>query len=558
MNAMTNVNWKRRSAAMAFVALVPTTSAIAVGHGSAAAEQPGGCPDLMVYGIQGTGQSSPDANPTEDTGFLGSIFGPALQKAQGTVDRAYIPYASSFGGVGPSTPGQNASYTESVEGAVATGAQWITEKVTECPNIHIGLVGYSQGAHAVRLLMQQVVEGKLPLKPSRLALVANFGDPTRPQGATIFPGAPSKTTPDPVPGTTGTMVKALLTTAKGPDGGGIGPTADTKADIGEMAGRYFSMCTSGDLSCDAPSSAPLAHTVTNIAGQLTLDQGDPIKSAQTIAQALLFTTLKTVVPVINNDISGSTLANLSYTPKTSIGQRLETASDPRTPLPSLSDAVNALFKIGTIGLNAAITVGKALLTPDTIAAVAAAAATNPVAILGIVGAKVGAAALTLVPPASANRLVKEAYTTFTTNFKENSDLLNVTSLVKFWDTEAAHKSYGTDSITPNGEPSTEFVANWIAAAGMDIAGKSGDTTSSTATGTPPAFDIPTDNTATSTAAADSDTAPLGALTGLLPDLGTTTSAADTTTTSTTGTSPTSTTSPSAVKPTTAAPTSPPR
>ena len=215
-----------------------------------------------------------------------------------------------------------------------------------------------------------------------------------------------------------------------------------------------------------------------------------------------------------------------------------------------------MFKIGTIGLNAAITVGKALLTPDTIAAVAAAAATNPVAILGIVGAKVGAAALTLVPPASANRLVKQAFTTFTTNFKENSDLLNVTSLVKFWDTEAAHKSYGTDSITPTGEPSTEFVANWIAAAGMDIAGKTGDTTASTVTGAAPAFDIPTDNTASTTAAADND-APLGALTGLLPDLGTTSTPTSSSTTPTNTGSPLATST--ATEPTTTAvPTSPPR
>ncbi|WP_185981846.1 cutinase family protein [Skermania sp. ID1734] len=510
-------NASRRVGAFALAATMPLTTAIVLGTAPAAATpaQPGGCPDLMMYGIQGTGQSSPDADPGVDTGFLGTVLSAALQEAQGTVDRAYIPYAGSFGGTGPSTPGQNASYMDSVMGAVATGEQWITDKVAECPDIHIGLAGFSQGAHAVRLLMQAILDGKLPIDPSKVALVANFGDPTRPAGASIFPDAPGQTTPDPVPGTSGAMVRQLMTTALSPEGGGIGPTADIASEIGELAGRYFSMCSSGDMTCDSPASAPLAHTVANIAGQLTLDPGDPIKSAETIAKALAFTTIKTIVPVINEDLQGTTLQNLSYRPEVSIGQRLAAASDPRTPLPNISDAVNALFKIGTIGLNAAITVGKQLLAPDTIAAIAAAGATNPVAILGIVGAKLGQAAITLIPPSTANRLVKEAFTTFKTNFTENSDLLSVTSLMKYWDSAAAHNSYGLDSVTPSGDPSTSFVAKWIAAAGMDIAGISdGGDAATTEVGTPPTFDIPTDGTTTTPV--EGEMGQLGALTGLLP------------------------------------------
>ena len=68
------------------------------------------------------------------------------------------------------------------------------------------------------------------------------------------------------------------------------------------------------------------------------------------------TTIKTAVPVINEDVHGTTLANLSLSPQKSLSQRLAEASDPRTPLPSATDAVAALFKLGTIGLNAAITV----------------------------------------------------------------------------------------------------------------------------------------------------------------------------------------------------------
>ena len=73
-----------------------------------------GCPDLYVLGMQGTTESSPGAPVKVDTGMLSNIMGPMLDQARelgASVDRAYVPYPGSFGGL---TPGGSRSYVESV------------------------------------------------------------------------------------------------------------------------------------------------------------------------------------------------------------------------------------------------------------------------------------------------------------------------------------------------------------------------------------------------------------------------------------------------------------
>ncbi len=52
----------------------------------------------MVYAVQGTGQSSPDADPSKDAGFLSQVLHPAITAARGDMDRAYVPYDAGFGG----------------------------------------------------------------------------------------------------------------------------------------------------------------------------------------------------------------------------------------------------------------------------------------------------------------------------------------------------------------------------------------------------------------------------------------------------------------------------
>lgn len=439
---------------------------------SAVPGQPSGCPGLMVYAIQGTGQSSPDANPTDDVGFLSRVLRPVMTEASGEVDRAYVPYDAGFGGA---VAGGKQDYQTSVNGAVSKAESWIKEKAAACPKTKFGLVGYSQGAHGARIILNDIVGGKTAISADKLALVANFGDPGRPEGAALFPGRPGQSSPSPVPGTAGNAVSkvvAAVSTAAA-EGGGIAPQSDVDNKAYEaIAGRYMSSCTPGDLACDAPSSAPLAHLVTNIAGQSELDKDDPIGSLSTIATALATTAVKTAVPVINEDIVSpeNNLQSMSFEPKQTISQRLATASDPRTPLPSMTDALSAVVKIGTIGLNAVKTVVQTVATPETIGAIAVAGATNPLAIVGILGAKLGEAAVALFPPVTQERLVSNAFDAFKAEFSANKDLFQISSLLKYWDAAKQHASYSEVAATPTGAPPTTLVADWIKAAAKDIAG----------------------------------------------------------------------------------------
>ncbi len=456
---------------------------VGVGNVSAAPAQPGGCPGLMVYAVQGTGQSSPDADPSKDAGFLSQVLHPAITAARGDMDRAYVPYDAGFGGA---VAGGKVPYEQSVQGAVAKTLSWIKDKAAACPATKFGLVGYSQGAHVTRIVLNDIVGGKAAIGADKLALLANLGDPGRPEGASLFPGKPGQTSPDPVPGTSGANVsKVVAVSTTNAPGGGIAPVGDVEdTSYQAIAGRYLSACTPGDLACDAPANAPLARLVTNIAGQSELNPDDPIGSLSTIAEALALTAVKTAVPVVNEDVQApeNNLESVSYQPRQTLSERLAVASDPRTPLPSVQDALSAVIKVGTIGFNAVKTVVQTVATPSTIAAIATAGAANPLAIVGILGAKLGQAAVTLVPPATQERLVSEAFTAFKSEFQANSDLFKVSSLLKYWDAAKQHTSYSQVSATPTGQPPTKLIGDWIVAAARDIAGKDGGSSNSSGSG----------------------------------------------------------------------------
>lgn len=439
-----------------------------------------GCPALMVYGIQGTGQSSEHASPDQDNGFLSLVLGP-LADGKTPVERKYVPYDAGFGGA---VPGGSKPYDESVMGAVNTGKRWVNEFTQRCPDARVAFVGYSQGAHAARLLATEVIEGKTKISTDDIAAVATFGDPTRPKGAPLFPGAPGQVTPSPVPGTAGEAVSKVAAAAVPvAEGGGIGPSKDVDADLSELAGRYMSFCTPGDLSCDAPSDAPIVRLVTNMAGQSTLNKDDPVATLTSLGEALALTTVKTAVPLINEDVQApeNNLESLSYQPQQTLSSRLADASDPRSPMPTIDEGLRALWKVGTIGLNAVRTMVRTVATPETIGQVVMAGATNPAAIIGVLAPKVAQAAVELVPPATTQRWVSEAFSTFQSEFEDNEELFSVTSALKLFNTAAKHGSYGTVAATPTGAPPTKFVTEWLRAAAQDLAkpNGSGSTSSST-------------------------------------------------------------------------------
>ncbi|MHC3370862.1 cutinase family protein (plasmid) [Rhodococcus aetherivorans] len=452
-----------------------------------------GCPDLYVLGMQGTTESSPDAPVKVDTGMLSNIMGPMLDQARelgASVDRAYVPYPGSFGGL---TPGGSRSYVESVtegEENLSLAAQKVLE---QCPSAKLAVVGYSQGAHAASNFLRSVGKGTGAVPAGSIAAGALFGTPTRSAGSGLFPGT-SQSAPSPVPGTTGQTVKTLSSVAfTAPEGGGIGPVADLTSSYGSLSGRVSSWCQTGDLACDAPANAPIVRAVVNVAGQVEVG-GDPFVAVATVGRALASTAFTTTVEVVNEDIAApkNALDAVSIQPKKTISQRLAGASDPRATPPTGQEVTAALMKVGLIGLNAAVTVAKKVLTPETIAAVAAVGLANPAAAFGVLAAKTVSVLPELVPPATSQRLVRQAFQVVQNEVEANRDAFDLVAMTTLRNVAAEHGSYGSVPATASGQAPTRFVASWLAAAAADLdaatstASSTSATTAKTVTSTAPA------------------------------------------------------------------------
>lgn len=496
------------------------------------------CPDLYVLGTQGTGESSPDAPVKADTGMLSNIMSPLLDQARQlgvSVDRAYVPYPAAFGGA---VQGGKESYAVSVAAAEENLRSAAEKVLSECPSTKLGIAAFSQGAHAASDFLERVGNGGVSSVPaSSIAAAALFGSPTRAEGSGVFPGT-TQTTPAPVPGTSGAAVKALppvtVTTAAG---AGIGPAADTAASFGSLTGRVSMWCQTGDLACDAPPNAPIARAVANVAGQAEVG-GDPFVAVQTIGLSLASTAFNVGVDVINEDIQipKNSLENLSIAPKKTLSQRLAEGSDPRATPPTGQEALSALMKVGLVAVNSAITVAKKVITPETIAAVAAVGLANPLAAFGILAAKTVNAVISLVPPATAQRLVKQTFDLVKNEVTANKDLFDLAALTKYSNIQAAHGSYGSSSATATGLAPTEYVAKLFAAAAADLEGggraastKSGSSSSSapstTRTSTPAASATTSSTTSapaasTSTSSIATSTAPTFSHNGLTTDTST--------------------------------------
>lgn len=433
------------------------------------------CPALFALGIQGTGESSPDAAVSTDTGMLSTVFRPMMAGASevGMVDRAYVPYESSFGGAVTTVGNVSANetpYATSVSNGLLKLKAMAKSVLDRCANTRIAVTGYSQGAHVASLFAQEVGAGKGSVPADKIAAVALFGDPTRNPGAALFPGASGQTMPDAAPGTSGEALTRVITAkpTQAATGGGISTERDVAVSFGSLTGRVASFCTAGDLACDVPDNAALLKVVANIAGQVKISGADPIGSLVSIGQALAYTSIKTFTEVVNNDVSGTNLTNVTYSPEKSISQRLAEAADPNTQV-NVPDAFQALLKLGTIAINTVVSVVKSVLTATNIAEIATAGLANPLAGLAVLGTKVLSAVTQLVPPTTISNLVTSAFTAVQQNVEDNQDLLDVTTWVRYWETAQKH-DYSNPQGSDFGESPAQYVGQWFAALAQDLAG----------------------------------------------------------------------------------------
>ncbi|MFI9511214.1 cutinase family protein [Nocardia sp. NPDC052566] len=450
------------------VAATMVITGLAVGAASA---EPGGqnnCAGLITLGVQGTGESAPDADARTDSGFLGDgVLRPLMVRAGGKADRLYVAYPAGFGGA---TAGGSEPYSVSVSTGLQRLRDLAAEQVGQCPGSYLAIVGYSQGAHVASLFAQEVGRGGGKVAADRVAAVALFADPTRNPNASLFPGAPGKNVPDPVPGTSGDSVRALAALSQ-PEasGGGIGPQRDVASDFGSLTGRVASWCAAGDLACDAPSGSPILRVVTNLVGQS--DLSDPLTALRSVSEALAFTAFKTAVTVVDEDVSGTSLATLSLNPRKSLSERVAEASDPRSRVDTEA-GVRALFKVATIGLNAAATFARTVLTPQNIAELVSVGLANPGAAIALFGQKVVSAIPEIIPPATTSRLVQQAFKAVEQNVLDNHELLDVATWAKFGDTISRHVSYQSTPMAA-GTTSTTATVDWLTAVADDIAAASG-------------------------------------------------------------------------------------
>ncbi|WP_338123178.1 hypothetical protein [Rhodococcus rhodochrous] len=245
--------------------------------------------------------------------------------------------------------------------------------------------------------------------------------------------------------------------------------ADLTSSYGSLSGRVSSWCQGGDLACDAPANAPVVRAVVNVAGQVEVG-GDPFVAISTVGRALASTAFKTAVDVVNEDIQApkNALSAISVQPKKTISQRLAEASDPRATPPTGQEVTAALMKVGLIGINAAVTVVKKVLTPETIAAVAAAGLANPAAAFAVLAAKTVSVLPELVPPATSQRLVRQAFQVVQNEVKANRDAFDLVAMTTLRNVAAEHGSYGSVPATASGQAPTRFAASWLAAAAADI------------------------------------------------------------------------------------------
>ncbi|WP_435592127.1 cutinase family protein [Nocardia sp. bgisy118] len=419
------------------------------------------CPSLYVLGVQGGQESSPGVASTSDSGALGQVFGPMAAAAGELVQRAYVPYGRESGRAQP-------PYDEAITAAAEQLEQMASEVLTRCPTTKIAAAGYAHGAPAVSTFAHHVGTGTARVSADQVAAIALLANPDRAASTAVLPGSGS-TTPSAAPGMAGEKVSAITLTNPALAGAGI--TAAPPQNYGALTGRVADLCVPGDATCDTPTGSPLVTTVANIAARS--DLRDPIAAISTVVQSLSATVYTTAVGVVNEDLTGTSLDQLSYQPEKTLGERIAQASQPNSTPPGPHEALAALFRIGSIGLNAVISVAQRVFTPATVAELATVGLANPWAAVAALGAKLAGAVVELVPPQTASRWVNDAFTAITSTITDPGELYTLSASAQYSDTTGRHGSYRSVPATPQGRSTFAVTADWFTAAARDLAATTG-------------------------------------------------------------------------------------
>ncbi len=213
--------------------------------------------------------------------------------------------------------------------------------------------------------------------------------------------------------------------------------------------------------------------VANIAGQSSMDTQDPVSILTSVGTALGQSVIYTGASVVNDNINFDSKAG-AFTVKdssTTVLNRMVAYSDPSKRQDGISEAVAAVTKIAGMGIAAAVTVAKDVLSPQSITQIAAAGVAGPQAAIGVLGAKVLNATVKLVPPATIDKTVSLAFNEVKSGFADNKGLAKMATDAAYWDTIAKHGSYTTTPVGgTGGQTPVELATDWILALAHDLTG----------------------------------------------------------------------------------------
>ncbi|MGW5918454.1 cutinase family protein [Nocardia fluminea] len=415
------------------------------------------CPVLYVLGVQSGEEGAATTIDTGDTGVLGQAFGRLATTVGATIARSYIVFGAEV---------NTANYPAAVTAAADQIEQRAGEVIDRCPSTQIAVAGYAQGAAAAAAFAEKSGAGRSRVPAEKVAGIALLANPSRRAATGSLPGTDKAEVPSAPSGTDGTAVSKVKLTNIGLSGAGIAASA-APTSYGSLVGRVADLCVAGDATCDVQSGSPLLTAVTNIAGQA--EGKDPIGAIATVAQALASTAFTTAVGVVNDDITGTSLDQLSYTPNQTLGQRVAAASSPTATTTAESDALSALFKIGTIGFNAVVSVAQKVFTATTIAELAAVGLSNPATAVAVLGTKVADAVVDLVPPQSISTWVNDAFEAITSTITDPRDLYTTSATAQYSNSTGRRSSYSTVSVTASGDTPLAATTAWFTAIAHDLA-----------------------------------------------------------------------------------------
>jgi len=210
--------------------------------------QDASCPDVQLFSIPGTWESSPQMDPLNPTQFPIALLLNVTNPIRGAfgadrVGEYTVPYTAQFHN--PFSADKQMSYNDSRAEGMRASLAALTKMNADCPLTSYVIVGFSQGAVIAGDIASDIGNGKGPIDADLVLGVTLIADGRRQDsvGQDIGPnpaGQGAEITLAEVP-----ALSSLGLTMTGARPGGFGTLND----------RTNQICARGDLICAAPESA---------------------------------------------------------------------------------------------------------------------------------------------------------------------------------------------------------------------------------------------------------------------------------------------------------------